>query len=270
MNNHTNLVQNYNKSENDKYQKDGMEPWKLVTLGGAIGVLMGAGSVYTGQMVAKDLESEDKDEGGSDGQATEDKLRIAEVEQDQSFGHAFAEARAEVGPGGVFYWHGGIYGTYYADEWNSMSRAEKNDFAQQVRAEVQPNEIPTPSDEHPNIAIKSVADDTSTDDVHVVDNNENVSNQDADVHIVGYSTVLNHLTVGLDFDGDGQADVAIIDMDDNLESSAPDVIIDKEGHTATIGEVINSIESSVEVDYECPNLQEGSPDETGDYPLYDV
>lgn len=50
------------------------------------------------------------------------------VSDDMSFSEAFAAARAEVGPGGAFEWHGTIYGTYYADEWNNMSAEEKEAF----------------------------------------------------------------------------------------------------------------------------------------------
>lgn len=50
------------------------------------------------------------------------------VSDDMSFREAFAAARAEVGPGGAFEWHGGVYGTYTASEWNHMSGAEKADF----------------------------------------------------------------------------------------------------------------------------------------------
>lgn len=50
------------------------------------------------------------------------------VSDDMSFSEAFATARAEVGPGGAFEWHGTIYGTYYADEWNNMSAEEKDAF----------------------------------------------------------------------------------------------------------------------------------------------
>ena len=53
-------------------------------------------------------------------------MQIAEgVNDDMSFGEAFATARAEVGPGGAFEWQGTVYGTYTADEWNNMSVAER-------------------------------------------------------------------------------------------------------------------------------------------------
>lgn len=50
------------------------------------------------------------------------------VSDDMSFGQAFAAARAETGPGGVFEWHGNLYGTYTAEEWDAMSAGERADF----------------------------------------------------------------------------------------------------------------------------------------------
>lgn len=50
------------------------------------------------------------------------------VNDEMSFSQAFAAARAEVGAGGAFEWRGQIYGTYYADEWESMSDDEKDAF----------------------------------------------------------------------------------------------------------------------------------------------
>lgn len=50
------------------------------------------------------------------------------VNDSMSFNQAFAAARAELGAGGVFEWRGGVYGTYYATEWNSMSAAEKAEW----------------------------------------------------------------------------------------------------------------------------------------------
>lgn len=50
------------------------------------------------------------------------------VNDDMTFGEAFAAARAEVGPGGVFEWHGQLYGTYTAEEWNNMTPEERAEF----------------------------------------------------------------------------------------------------------------------------------------------
>jgi hypothetical protein len=51
------------------------------------------------------------------------------VNDDMSFAEAFASARQETGPGGVFFWRGGVYGTYYRDEWNQLSPEYRETFA---------------------------------------------------------------------------------------------------------------------------------------------
>ena len=50
------------------------------------------------------------------------------VSDDMSFNEAFATARHEVGPGGVFKWHGSVYGTYYANEWQGLSDKYQHAF----------------------------------------------------------------------------------------------------------------------------------------------
>ena len=268
MNSEETLFPNNIRPERREEDKETISSWKLVTLGGVAGVLMGAGSMYTGQIIAKEFEPEEKTEGDSSSHTTDNGLKVAEVDQNQSFGRAFAAARAEVGPGGVFHWHGGIYNTYTAEEWNSMSRAEKNEFAQQVRPEIRPNEIPTPSDEHPDVAVHSIQK-SSADDVRVVEEGAESSNQDDDVHIVGYTNVEGHLTVGLDMDGDGQADVAIIDVDDNQVVSNPDLVVDRAGNYATYGELAGTPDPNMSANNESPE----NPDESSveaEYPLYDI
>lgn len=42
--------------------------------------------------------------------------------------------------------------------------------------------------------------------------------------------------VGYDMGADGQADIALIDMDDSGDISAPDILIDSEGNYTTVGE----------------------------------
>lgn len=63
---------------------------------------------------------------------TDEGVRVAQVSDDMSFSQAFADARAQVGAGGVFEWHGKVYGTYYKDEWDQMSRSERAEFQSKV------------------------------------------------------------------------------------------------------------------------------------------
>ena len=121
-----------------------------------------------------------------------------------------------------------------------MTPEQKHDFAQQVQPEIDANHVSVPTDAHPDVAVHNAADTTThDDDVHVVsDQTADVS--DADVHIVGYAEVDGHLAVGLDMDNDGQADVAIIDVDDSGDLSNPDVVIDSNGNAATYGDIVNT------------------------------
>lgn len=52
-------------------------------------------------------------------------VQYANVDGSGSFNEAFAHARAELGPGAAFEYHGRLYSTYYAEEWNAMSPDER-------------------------------------------------------------------------------------------------------------------------------------------------
>jgi hypothetical protein len=65
------------------------------------------------------------------------------VTDDMSFSQAFAAAREEVGPGGVFQWHGNTYGTYYANEWQALSPEYQQAFSNYPYVfEIDPEETP--------------------------------------------------------------------------------------------------------------------------------
>lgn len=113
--------------------------WKTASVGAGTGILLGTvASFATHKAVADEKVPSDQDsvfEQDANDSAqpawADDEVSVAtSVNDDMSFSEAFAAARAEVGPGGAFEWHGGVYGTYTADEWNAMSaeeRAEYND-----------------------------------------------------------------------------------------------------------------------------------------------
>lgn len=63
--------------------------------------------------------------------ANDEGVRYAHVDAD-NFNDAFAQARAQVGPGGVFEYNGKLYGTYLADEWNEMTPQERADYQNRV------------------------------------------------------------------------------------------------------------------------------------------
>ena len=266
--------------------------WKQVTLGGVSGILMGAGLLYAGQALAHGEEPEENPEVqapevGETSHTLENGLKVAAVSDDLPFGEAFAQARAEVGPGGVFHWHGGIYNTYSADEWNNMTTEQKHDFAEQVQPEIRPDELSTPTDAHTDVVVHHVyhhevepevqevkqeepaVDEPSQEDVQAVEQQiaENFD-MGEDVHIVGYANADGHLAVGYDTDGDGQADVAIIDVDGDFQPSDPDIIMDTAGHMSTLGDLDPTPE---QVDYmDNPDVAPDMPDYMNDVQLYDV
>ena len=257
--------------------------WKHVTLGGASGILMGAGLLYAGQAVAAtntvvpeetaDTETEEAQQVEG---ANESTLPVAQIHNEMSFGEAFAAARAEVGPGGVFIWHGGIYNTYTADEWNAMTPQQKNDFAHQVNPEVRAHEVPTPTDAHPDVAVHQAVEATPeqpSQDVEVQVVSQETSetpDADAEVHIIGYGEVQGHVAVGLDTDGDGQADVAIIDVDDSGGLSDPDVLVDDQGNMATYGELNNEPDPNLQASMENPDVAPDMPDYMNDANVDDM
>lgn len=111
------------------------ETWKPVTIGGLTGILMGAGAMYGVQAIASD--SNEVASGAEEG------LKVATVDDSMSFSQAFGAARAQVGAGGVFTWHGNIFNTYTADEWKAMSNEDKQLFAEQVKPQISASDIDT-------------------------------------------------------------------------------------------------------------------------------
>jgi hypothetical protein len=259
--------------------------WKYVTLGGVSGILMGAGLMYAGNANAATHEEEGLVNQVSDGIPNNEQqdqndtyvsLPVAKLHNELSFGEAFAQARAEVGPGGVFIWHGGIYNTYTVEEWNAMTPQQKIDFAHQVNPEYRAHDIPTPTDVHPEVVVHVVLDGTpeqssNSIDVSIVEK-QIAHNFDMgeDVHIVGYANAAGHLVVGYDTTGDGQADVAIIDVDDNFRPSDTDVIMDSQGNKATLGELNNEQESNHLASEENPEVAPDMPDYMNDAMIIDA
>ena len=282
MNETTILEKRPNQNGQQESKNEG-SAWKQVTLGGVSGILMGAGLLYGGQAVAQEhgKEAEKTEdvaipEQGETSHTLENGLQVAAVNDDLSFGEAFAQARAEVGPGGVFHWHGGIYNTYTAAEWNAMSVEQKHDFAQLVQPEIRPDEIPAPTDVHPDIAVQpatEVTPEQPEQDVEVQVVNQEISeapDADAEVHIVGYGEVQGHAAVALDMDNDGEADVAIIDVDDSGGISAPDVIVDTQGNAATVGEMAETADLNQTASMENPDVAPDMPDYMNDANVDDM
>lgn len=215
------------------------ETWKPVTIGGLTGILMGAGSVYGAQKLISEAGDDVQSANSTEG------VRCVNTNDDLSFAEAFNVARTELGPGGVFTWHGNIYNTYTAEEWQAMTENEQKEFAEEVNPEVSPSDL--------DIAeIEDVAADgedvLSTEDIQTEQPREDVAQattwndivqEENDVRVIGYgdvdiadgrSVTMQELEVNgqrvaiVDVDKDGDPDIAMTDLNQNHEMDEGEVI----------------------------------------------
>lgn len=120
--------------ENSKTTSSKGIAWKKVAVSGSVGILFGAASsFFMSAAINKDPDTPDPvpspDPKPNLSLIVDESIQTAtRVDDAMSFSQAFAEARAEVGPGGVFEWHGNLYGTYTAEEWDHMSAAERAEY----------------------------------------------------------------------------------------------------------------------------------------------
>lgn len=267
-----------NLSVQNESKKEG-GTWKHVTLGGVTGILMGAGLVYSGNAFAasdtetpkpEDAETKPEDTTETQTEETTDTQSVptATVNEGLSFSEAFNAARTAVGPGGVFEWHGGLYNTYTADEWNAMTDAQKDEFAQLVKPITPANLVQTPTDANTYVVVvhdvQNAPEPAQDNDVQVVAADGQNTDTNDDVHIVGYTEADGHLVVGLDTTNDGQADVAIIDIDDSGNASAPDIVMDRNGNMATIGDLTGETASNQMASLQNPDVASDMPDYMND------
>ena len=149
----------------------------------------------------------------------EGEIRIAQVDDSDSFAEAFADARQQVGPGGAFEWRGNVYNTYYADEWESMSDEQRADFL----AQIDDNQVyPAPGGEviPPNVELVDtpVEDPIKVLEVEtVVDDYGNTATM-ATVEVEGEQAVL------FDVDNNGEMDCLIVDANCDNEITADEII----------------------------------------------
>lgn len=91
----------------------------------------------TSGSLSNETSSMEQTSSDSDTQAAEAPggLRMASQAADgMTFGQAFANARAEIGPGGIFEFEGEIYSTYYEAEWDNLSKDERMEYNQKLNA----------------------------------------------------------------------------------------------------------------------------------------
>ena len=171
------VVDNVTKSDDSK---SASFMCKKVTIEGIAGVLFGTLGTATAAigLTPKNLESEIKEPEPKPMQEAEETVAesvaveeapVSAVNDDMTFSEAFAAARAEQGSDGTFTWHGGVYGTCYADEWDNKTEAEQNDIIEKVEEviDVVPVEEAdvTPDTQENEEQVDVVAEEDNTDDI---------------------------------------------------------------------------------------------------------
>ena len=128
-----NPVSNAGKSTFESKKKNSSFAGKAA-VGLGLGVLLGTASSF---VMANAMPGDNFSDGSGDGNGhnsdagtiTDGSVEVASgVSDDMSFSEAFEAARSELGPGGAFEWHGNVYSTYTAEEWDNMAEEEKDDY----------------------------------------------------------------------------------------------------------------------------------------------
>ena len=262
-------------------EKKGLSPlWQSVLVGGVPGILIGAGGTVGVEAIANSASSEEQGEAIQDKAAVETSTEILEahsVSDDMSFSEAFATARAEVGPGGAFVWHGQVYGTYRGDdpEWQEMSDEARTEHSQEILSQVHAAPY-TPTENEPEIVPAPAPEDSSEiEEVNTLADTPEEAN-DVDVHIlgvgelqapdgavaqVGVGTIDDHAAIFADTDGDNEVDTVLIDTNDNAQLDR-DEVYDATGSGITMDDLQNAVEPGVtEVMDETPDVSD-TPDNT--------
>lgn len=211
-----------------KRMKTNKQTWKQVSISGVTGILMGAGAVKAMQSEVAEVEN------------NVEQPKFTDAYDDMPFREAFNAARAELGAGGVFSWHGNIYNTYTADEWAAMSEDEHQEFAEQVAPEVSAEDVDTTDFAEVKQEPKPETETNTESDVELVAANEQeIESGDDDVRVVGFGEITldngRNVTVQemdyngqrvavIDVDQDGEADIAMSDLNHNNQMDEGEVI----------------------------------------------
>lgn len=182
--------------------------------------------------------------------ATATGVRVAQVDDNASFSQAFADARAQVGPGGVFEWHGRVYGTYYKDEWDNMTAEQKHEYQASIDYKdvisddsmaQHHNDMAQHNATHheSNVHHTSYHHQETTAKPETVNDSQDVSSEDVDVQVLEVGqTDLNgdgipenaavlevngHEVLIVDIDQDGIADAALCDVDNDGQVEIADL-----------------------------------------------
>ena len=193
--------------------------WQQVAIGGVAGIAIGGLATAAAAAVTVDeaevaVTPDDGSLEGVNGTAHIDSMvPVAEVSDDMSFGEAFAAAHEQVGPGGVFVWHGQVYNTYTADEWNSMTPAEHAEFGSHVHiAYDEPEPVYHPTTPEVPVTPEPVVEITYEEPHAEVLSYETVTNSDGTQMEMAVVEMGGQQAAFVDVDLDGTAEVMLSEI----------------------------------------------------------
>lgn len=154
---------------------------RKIAIGGVSGIVLGASSMMTaGNAIIEDVAQDVQDSGGN--------------YEEMSFGEAYAAAREDLGPGETFEWHGKVYSTYTAEEWNAAHPSEP--------------------------AIESAAEEMNEDTAEIIDNAEEEAPSD-EVEILGEEDTVEDIEVEMETGNDINGDeAAFVDIEEDVQTDA--------------------------------------------------
>lgn len=216
-------------------KKDGLK-WKEVTIGGVSGILLGGAGSFaataatlnnTDEIVEEIAENTDEEN-----VTVEDTNQVDAhgnvalgVNDSMSFNEAFAAARSEVGAGGCFVWHGNVYATYYANEWNAMSQAQRDEFTSQAtgvdtshsHATYAHHSTTSHTEQHVSPEKEEHEEVAEEEDLEVeILGVEQVQHEDGSVSNIGAASVNGQAVYFIDVDGqDNEFELLAIDVNAN-------------------------------------------------------
>ena len=174
------------------------------------------------------------------------------VNDNMSFGEAFAAARHEVGSNGAFVWHGQVYTTFYAEEWNALTPAQQQSFSADA--------IATVNGEYASNEQYSNEDDGI--DVHVLGVEENIITPDGELVNVGFAEVEGHNALFIDGDANGTFDLVAVDVNDDGYIDVENEVVEID-HPDLSVEAFNNVVNQ-DSDPTVDNMYAQMPDYTND------
>lgn len=223
-------------------KKDSLK-WKEVTIGGISGILLGGAGSFAAtaatlgntEEVVEENSEENAENAAEENATVEEGAHVVAhgnvasgVNDNMSFNEAFAAARSEVGAGGCFVWHGNVYGTYYANEWNAMSPAQREDFTAQSlgvdtshshatyshhSTSTNAQSVDNHSEQHVAQENETTLEDEMTVEILGV---EQVQHEDGSVSNIGAASISGQAVYFIDVDGeDGEFELMAADLNAN-------------------------------------------------------